>query len=134
MVQQTFRNKNIYRDFDLSFSSNPLTKDISKKTDANAINQSLRNLINTNFYERPFRPNVGSNIRALLFEPADPITISNLRNMIQQTIVNYEPRVLLDYVYVTDNLDRNAYSVKIQYRINISEDPIEYTVTLKRLR
>ena len=134
MVQQTFRNKNVFIDFDLDFNYNPLTKDLAKKKDANAINQSIRNLLNTNYYERPFRPTVGSNIRALLFEPADPITISNLRNMIQQSIENYEPRVTIDYVYVNDRSDYNAYDIKIQYRINISEDPVELSVTLRRLR
>lgn len=134
MVQQTFRNKNVFIDFDLDFNYNPLTKDLAKKKDANAINQSIRNLLNTNYYERPFRPTVGSNIRALLFEPADPITISNLRNMIRQSIENYEPRVTVDYVYVNDRTDYNAYDIKIQYRINISEDPVELSVTLRRLR
>ena len=67
-TQQTFERKNLFKDFDISFSNNPITGDIGTKSDINAINQSVENLINTNYYERPFNPTFGCNIRGLLFE------------------------------------------------------------------
>ena len=124
MVQHTFENKNIYKDFDLSFSRNPLTNDIGKKTDANAINQSMKMLLNTYYYERPFRPDVGSNLRRILFEPADVITIQDLRASIESLIINYEPRVSLIDIKIIDNAENNAYDISIEYHlyftINIS--------------
>ena len=134
MVNQTFEKKNRYKDFDLSFSKNPLTGDLAKKTDANAISQSMKNLLFTSFYERPFRPRVGSNIRKILFEPADYITMGDLRAGIEETIINYEPRVLLDNIDIVDMHEQNAYSVTIVYRMNKLDDAKSINITLKRLR
>ena len=134
MAQQTFERTNIYKDFDLSFSFNPLTGDLGTKTDVNAINQSVKNLINTNYYERPFKPEMGSNIRAILFEPADVITTLDLKQSITEVITNYEPRVTLQDVLVQDQPDRNAYSVSIIYRINGQNSVAQYDTVLKRLR
>lgn len=134
MAQQTYERKNIYKDFDLSFTFNPLTGDIGTKTDVNAINQSVQSLINTNFYERPFNPELGSNIRAILFEPADIITTLDLKQSITQTLSNYEPRITLQDVIVQNNEDRNAYSISIIYRINSTNDVAQYDTILKRLR
>lgn len=134
MVQQTFRNKNIYRDFDLGFARNPFTNDVAKKTDAQAIVQSVRNLLNTNYLERPFRPTVGSNIRGLLFELADPLTISNLRSAIQETITNYEPRVIINALNITDNSDNNAYDIELIFTLRNTTEQNRITLTLRRLR
>ena len=130
----TYQNKNIYKDFDIGFSRNPLTDDISKKSDVNAITQSLKNLIMTSYYERPFRPDVGCRVRSLLFELVDPITIIEIRKSIEEVIENYEPRVILDHIYVRDYSELNAYSIEIQYRIQNVFEPQELKVTLKRLR
>lgn len=134
MAEQTFERKNIYRDFDLSFTFNPLTGDIGTKTDVNAINQSVQSLINTNFYERPFKPEIGSNIRAILFEPADVITTLDLKQSIVETLTNYEPRITLQDVLVQDKPDRNSYNISIVYRINSSNTIAQYDTILKRLR
>ena len=134
MVQHTFENKNIYKDFDLSFSRNPLTNDIGKKTDANAINQSMRMLLNTSFYERPFRPRVGSNLRRILFEPADPITIQDLRASIETMILNYEPRVQILDIKINDNAENNAYDLTIEYSLVNLIQTQTFKTTLRRLR
>ena len=134
MNQQTFQNKNIYRDFDLSFGRNPLTNDVSKKLDANSINQALRTLVSTDFLERPFRPTVGSRVKSLLFEPADPITIIELKNAVTELIINHEPRVEVQKLDVIDLPDHNAYSVVLIYNlVNVLETQ-EIKITLKRLR
>ena len=129
-----FQRKSIYKDFDLSFSRHPLTNDVGVKTDANAINQSIRNLLNTSFYERSFHPEIGSNIREILFEPADAITINDLKISIRNIIGNYEPRATLIDLIVTDNSEKNAYGVMVVYRINLEREPITLNVVLKRLR
>lgn len=132
--QQTFQRSNVFRDFDLSFSKHPLTKDVGVKTDVNAINQSIKSLISTNYYERLFQPNIGCNIRALLFEPADPITIADIRQAITDTITNHEPRVELLRVAIEDQSEKNAYLIQIIYRINYKEEPVTFNVILERLR
>ena len=134
MAQQTYERKNVYKDFDLSFTFNPLTGDIGTKTDINAINQSVQALINTNFYERPFKPEMGSNIRAILFEPADVITTLDLKQSIVETLSNYEPRITLQDVLVQDEPDRNSYNISIVYKIISSNTVAQYDTILKRLR
>ena len=134
MVQQTFQKKNIYKDFDISMSRHPLTNDVGVKTDVNAINQSIRNLLYTSYYERPFQPLVGSNLRTILFEPADTITRNDLKQAITSIIGNYEPRVTLENLIIVDQSDKNAYRVTIVYKINMTQEPVELNVVLKRLR
>ena len=134
MVTQTFQKKNIYKDFDISMSKHPLTNDVGVKTDINAINQSIRNLLYTSYYERPFQPLVGSNLRTILFEPADTITRNDLKQAITSIIGNYEPRVTLENLIIVDQSDKNAYRVTIVYKINITQEPVELNVVLKRLR
>lgn len=134
MVQQTFENKNKYKDFDMSFSRSPLTGDVAKKTDINAITQSVKNLLNTAYYERPFRPRVGTNIRNVLFEPADYITMSDLKAGIEEVIINWEPRINLRDVLIEDRAELNAYAIKIIYNIINVDVAKEINITLKRLR
>lgn len=133
-TSHTFQRKDVFRDFDLSFNRNPLTNDIAVKTDINAINQSLRSLLNTNYYERPFQPRIGSNIKRILFEPADSITIADLKQAIRDTISNYEPRVNLFEVVIEDQSERNSYLVRVVYNINNREEPVSLAVILERLR
>jgi len=94
----------------------------------------LKTLILTNFFERPFQPDVGSNARALLFEPADPLTIADLKNIIEMTIANYEPRVNVLDVIVQDNSDANAYAISIRYSMNDVKEIADANIVLERLR
>jgi len=82
-----------YRDLDLDFILHPVTEDLSLLYNDNSIKRSVRNLIKTNYNERPFRPRLGSNITALLFENVDPITISVMKDEISNLLSNYEPRI-----------------------------------------
>lgn len=131
---QTYNRSNIYKDIDFSFSRHPLTNDVAVKTDVNAINQSIKSLVNTNFYERLFRPDLGCNIRRILFEPADPITIADLRDAIKDTITNHERRVTLMNTIVEDNPERNSYNVRIVYKINVNDEIVALDSVLERLR
>lgn len=126
--------RNIYSDLDISFTRNPLTRDVARVTDERAIAQSLRNLVFTNFNERRFHPEIGSNIRALLFENFSPITTSNIRQAIQEIANNYEPRVIIDDIVIVERPEQNSYGVKIVYRINNIERVQTLDLVLERLR
>jgi len=83
------RSVRLYKDLALSFERNDNTKDIIVKKDIEAVKQSVRNLILTNHFERPFHPEIGSNVTAVLFEPMNPITANSLTRVIEETIVNF---------------------------------------------
>lgn len=123
-----------YSDLDLDFLAHPTTGDVIKKVGPEAIKRSVRNLILTNFYDRPFRPYLGSNAQKLLFENANPLTAGFLKNAIQEVIDNFEPRVKLMQVDVRFDNDNNGYSVRLQYVILNSSQPIVTTLFLERIR
>jgi phage baseplate assembly protein W len=128
MDQRTFT------DFDLNFTKHPITKDVSKKTKEYAIIQSVKNLIQTNHYERPFNPKFGSNIRGLLFELIDPITAGILHKEISILLTNYEPRIKIDDLQVNGDVDNNGYNVILRFYILNSTKPTTLNVFLNRLR
>lgn len=131
---QRFPSRNIYRDFDLSFNPHPLTGDIGVKVDAAAVEQSLRTLILTNFYERLFQPDIGSDVPRLQFENADVLTTADLRQAIYEVVGNYEPRVTIKDVIIQDNSSRNAYSITLVYTLAGLYEDQQATVVLQRLR
>lgn len=133
-TQQTFERKNLFKDFDIDFSLNPITSDIGSKSDVNSINQSVKNLISTNYYERPFDPAFGCNIRGLLFEIADPITIEDLKGAIIETLQNHEPRIQIITLFIEDLSDRNAYHINLSYNIIAKNITTDFSTVLKRLR
>lgn len=123
-----------YRDFDISFKSNPYSGDIRTKEDVEAIKQALSNLLFTNFGERPFRPLLGGGLDGLLFEPLDPITSLELDSAIRVLVDNWEPRVRIISLEVKDNTDQNSLEITLVFNvINISE-PQTINVILKRIR
>jgi len=124
----------IYSDLDMLFAPNPVTGDINPIRDTEAIKKSVINLILTNFYERPFQPEIGCNVRGLLFEPADPVTISDLEDAATQVLENFEPRVAVLNVSATDDADNNSYTMTIQFQILSTEQVSDVTTVLERLR
>ena len=124
----------IYSDFDLSFTKHPITKDVSRKTKEYAIVQSLRNLLLTNHYERPFNPRFGSNVRALLFELVDPINATILQTEIVTLLTNHEPRIQIDDLQVIGDEDNNGYNVVLRFYMLNSTKPMSIEVFLTRLR
>ena len=129
------RSTKVYKDISLSFARHPVTGDIAKLTDSDAVKRSVRNLIQTDFYERPFHPEIGSDIRKTLFEPVDASTAQMLSVYVEECIVNFEPRVELISVKVDANIDRNAYNITIEfYLVNSPDGLIEMDIELERLR
>lgn len=123
-----------YKDLDLNFTIHPVKKDINKFTGEMAIINSVKNLVLTNFYEKPFHPEIGSNVRRLLFENLDIITANAIESEIRQTIRNYEPRVSIDVLNVTADFDNNGFNVSMRFFIVNRTEPITITFFLERVR
>ena len=126
--------KNIYSDLDLTFTRVPGTNDVALSFDEQAVIRSVRSLLLTNFYERPFQPNIGSNLDRLLFEPITNLTAGLLKDDIQNTIKNYEPRVNIDFILVNPNIDQNAFNVTLQFYIGNNTTPTAVNLLLQRSR
>jgi phage baseplate assembly protein W len=124
----------LYKDLDLNFSINPVTKDVDKKVGDRAIITAVKNLILLNYFEKPFNPSIGSNVRRLLFEPMDAGTGSLLQKEITLTINNYEPRVKLRNVYVQADEENQGYSVTIEFFLINRIEPVTLNLFLERLR
>ena len=124
-----------YVDLDLFFGRKNSNSDIQDITNVKAVKRSVRNLILTNHYEKPFHPEIGSGVRDILFEPMTPITAHVLTRKIQLVIENFEPRARLVGVKALPDLDRNAYEVVIEfYVVNTPTELVDLTVFLERLR
>ena len=129
------RSTNIYADLDLFFGQNNTDGDVNQTYDAQAVKRSIRNLVLTNQYEKPFHPEIGSSVRSILFEPINPITASTLTRLIGEVIANFEPRARLVGVDARPNFDDNAYEVTISfYVINIPGELVNLDVMLERSR
>lgn len=133
-MAQNIARKPDYSDLDLDFIMHPTTKDVVIKKGADAIKRSVRNLILTNFYDRPFRPYIGSNVNRLLFEGMNPLTATFLKNAIIEVITNYEPRVRLSGVELSEDPDNNGINVTISYVILNRSEPVVTTIFLERIR
>ena len=126
--------KNLYSDLNLFFQKNPNTLDISPLRDIDAVRQSVKNLVLTNFFERPFHPELGSNVTALLFEPADQFTGIAIRDEIQRVVEEFEPRVNNVVVQVFADIDANRYQVSVFFNVVFTNVEQEVTFNLQRLR
>ena len=119
----------------MSFKVNPLTFDLIANTNETAIARSVRNLILTAPGERPFNPELGSQVSRLLFEPMDDITTEALKEQIENTINNFEPRVKLRQVVVKPNFDIGEYDIAIRYDIiGIEAQPQQLSFALQQTR
>ena len=123
-----------YVDLDLDFTRHPVTNDVVKITDVEAVKRSVRNLINTQFYERPFHPELGCGVRDMLFENYTPMTGIFMRRKIEEVIRNYEPRANLTSIQVNEQMDRNAIDVVVNFYVLNLPNPVSVTTTLQRIR
>ena len=107
-----------YSDLDLAFDARTATDgDLYKKTDAAAVKQAVKNLLLTNRFEKPYRPDYGANLSSLLFELADENVGEEIIELVKNAIQRYEPRAKLEDIKVTANLNTNAIAVTIQFRV-----------------
>ena len=129
------RNVRKYRDLDLFFSRKQGSGDVNRITDIEAVKRSVRNLVLTNFYEKPFHPEIGSGVRDMLFENMSPLTAVVLAKKVEDVIENFEPRARLIGVRALPKLDRNEYEVTIEFFVvNTPTELVDMTVFLEVLR
>jgi len=134
MAQVTIDSTRSFRDLDLKFTIHPIRKDINVHKNEYAIINSVKNLILTNFYERPFQPEIGSNIRRLLFDNIDSIIAAQLERAIEETILNFEPRVQISNITAIPKPDENRYSLQLEFFVINSSNPISINFFLERIR
>lgn len=123
-----------FSDFNLSFTPHPFTGDIPLLKNEDAIKNSLKNLMLTGFYERPFYPDKGCGIYHALFELISPGTAMSIQEHIQTVIDNYEPRVNVIEVIVEPDYDNNGYDVTLRYEIINEVTVMEIEFFLERVR
>ena len=123
-----------WSDLDLDFTKHPVTKDIVRKTAVEAVKRSVRNLILTNRYERPFHPEIDGGVTRHLFGLSTAHTKHDISLAIENCLRNFESRVLVDNVIVTGDLDKNGFNVSIFFRVINSPEPIEIELFLERVR
>lgn len=126
--------KKIYTDIDFSFKRTPGKNDIALSYDEMAVIRSVRYLLLTKKYERPFQPNFGSRIENLLFEPVSYLTSQSIKTEIENTINYYEPRVKLTQVTVDEDPDNNSYSVGLEFFVGNNSQPTAINLILERTR
>ena len=127
--------QNVYSDLDFRFIANPNTQDLALKYDVESVKQSVINILLTNAGERPFNPKFGGGLNGYLFDNFDGITAAAMENTIVNTLRNWEPRVRVDKVDITDLSHRNALRVSLEITILSPEertDIVEFVV--ERLR
>ena len=129
----TVSRKSEYKDIDLSFTAKP-NGEIFTKKEAAAVKQSVKNLVLTNFFEKPFEPFFGGNVRALLFELANDDIEDDVRENIVRAINAYEPRAIIRAIDVNYQEQRNSISVTIEFQIVNTEEVVTFTTSLSRLR
>ena len=134
LTNESKRSAKIFKDLNLDFQQNSATKDIQRVEDVEAVKRSVRNLISLNHYEKPFHPEIGSNLRGMLFENITPQISHYIGKQIEFLIKNYEPRCRLVEVANRPNIDRNGYSVSISFYVVNSPNPVQVETFLERLR
>ena len=134
LTNKSKKTEKVYKDLNLDFQQNTATKDIQKIENVESVKRSVRNLINLNYYEKPFHPEIGSNLRGLLFENITPQISHYMGKQIELLIKNYEPRCKMVEVVNKPNIERNGYSVSVSFYVVNTPTPIQVETFLERLR
>jgi phage baseplate assembly protein W len=134
MATVTIDSTRSFKDLDLNFNIHPVKKDINIHKNEFAIINSIKNLILTNHYERPFQPEIGSNVRRLLFENVDSIVAAQLEREITEVIGNFEPRAQVSLVTASPDPDNNLYKIELEFFVINNTSPITINFLLERIR
>ena len=127
-------NQNLYKDFNANFLRHPVTGALATVSDVDAVKQSIRNLIATNRGERLYQPLVGSDIRSLLFENIDAVTVDIAKRLVRESLENYEPRAEVLGVDILEDSDGNGINIKITFSVENSQEPVDLDIALERLK
>ena len=134
MTTVTISTPQTFVDLDLNFNIHPIRKDINVFINEYAITNSIKNLVLTNHYERPFNPVIGSNVRRMLFENVDTIIAGQLEKEIKDTIENFEPRASVINVTAIPSLDENGYNITLAYMVVNLPNTLTISFFLERIR
>ena len=134
MATITTNTTRTFKDLDLSFNIHPVRKDVNTHKGEFAIINSIKNLILTNHYERPFQPELGSNIRRLLFENVDSVMAAQIEREVEETINNFEPRAEVSKVTAIASPDENRYNIVLEFFVINNPNPITINFFLERIR
>lgn len=124
----------VFKDFDIGMRTHPVTGKLIVKKNSEAVKQAVKNLILTNKFERPFRPELGSDVRSRLFDLFDPSTDSNIKYDVRVAMENYEPRAELLDVGVVSDPDTNEVRVNVTFRPVNTTAPVTAVISLDRVR
>jgi len=122
-----------YKDLAFSMFANPMNGDIGKSTGAAAVKRAIVGILKTNFNERVFQPEFGSNIRALLFEPMNPITEQRIQIEVEEAVKRHEPRAQVIGVIVEGQEEQNRYVVKVLFNLSSESEPQELETYFERV-
>jgi phage baseplate assembly protein W len=118
----------------LDFTAHPVTKDIVRKTNVEAVKRAVRNIIRTNMYEKPFHPEIDGGVTRHIFGLSTPHMKHDIDLAVRNCLNNYEPRVIVDAVRVSGDLDKNGFNVSIFFTVINSPEPVEVRLFLERIR
>ena len=134
-VNNSKRDNFLYKDISLYFTRNPVTSDVTTVTDIQDIKRAVRHIVLLNPGEKPFHPEIGTGVRAALFQNFTAPIKASLSSRIQEQIRKYEPRVEVTNVSFNDNIDNNELSCKIEFNVrNAPQQTEEVDIFLQRLR
>jgi phage baseplate assembly protein W len=128
------KNKEIFSDLDLGFYAHPITQAVSRKTNRDSVRQSVKSLVLTDYFERPFKSNIGCSIRYYLFELFTPAIKQQMERAIREVITNYEPRADIVAVLVEESPETHALIVSVAFMIINDPEPVILDVILERVR
>ena len=128
------RKVETYADFHKDLTLSPVNFDLSRKIDEDSIKESIRNIVMTNRGERLFQPNLGCDIRGMLFENFTPDMVVTAKEMISNAIKSFEPRAELIGVDIITSIDTNNLDVIIVYSIINRQEPLTLVITLDKVR
>ena len=127
------KRNNTYSDIDLTFAKKA-NGDVFKKIDAAAVKQSVKNIVLSNYYEKPFEPYWGANLTGLLFELADDLFSIDIENRIKEALETYEPRIKVLDIIADLNPDNNYVNAYLRFKIVNTQEIVELEFKLTRLR
>ena len=134
-VNNSPRDNFLYKDISLYFTRNPVTSDVTTVTDIQDIKRAVRHIVLLNPGEKPFHPEIGTGVRAALFQNFTAPIKALLASRIQEQLQKYEPRVEVTNVSINDNIDNNEMSVKIEFNVrNAPQQTEEVDIFLQRIR
>ena len=134
MATIDIKSQRTFKDLDLKFTKHPIKKDVNTHVNEYAIINSIKNLVLTNHYERPFQPEIGSNVRRLLFENVDTVIAARIEREISEVIGNFEPRAQVSKVEAIPSPDENKYQIYLEFFIINNTAPITINFFLERIR